>query len=679
VQALLSSGGSMLAGVASGGVYKSSDGGATWKPPAPGNGMVRSETVWGLTEFLPGIVFAATQSGVYRSTDAGSTWTLLSDGITGTVLRVFKDEKAPNIYYAAGHGGVFRTINAGTTWSKINNGSGDNVPDGIVRAMKQLSGIDLTRLYVGTPDGVFAGTTDHSLFPGEVKWRRITKNNEGLGNNTIVWALSNFLTTPGTMLAGTQSNGGYMLTFTPAINTAIPTIANTPPTIGKVLTANEGTWTGTETIEYEYQWQRCTGTLPQTCSDVEDATEKTFVVPPASVGARWRVQVTGKNDFPTFGLNEADSAITAATAIAPGPLPGANATLKAGVNIDDPGSDGQPQPGDVARATGWSFNPIATESTTFQWSVCKAAVCTEVPGAVGLTYTIREADVDGRLCVAVTGRNVHGATTLECGGQTNLIVSEDPKQLTLATLQGSAYVGDTLVSTTGAWKSASTHFVRRWMRCGADGGSCEYIAGASSATYTLTNADLGKRLKTEIKADTNGANLPLAVFVYTPLSAVVTPPPPPPADPQPTPTPQGGEPTPQPTPNPTPQPTPSPTPDTVAPVLGVSAVSSKLKPNTALKLKATLSEGASLSVSYERKVSGRKVGKTCKAGAKKGKKCTTYKKLATVKVAGVGGSSTVTLPKRKLAAGDYRVVVTPVDAAGNKGAAKTVTFKVLKK
>ena len=212
----------MLAGVASGGVYKSSDGGATWKPPAPGNGMVRSETVWSLTEFLPGIVFAATTSGVYRSTDSGSTWTLASDGITGTVLRVFKDEKAPNIYYAAGHDGVFRTINGGLTWSKINAGSGTNVPGGIVRAMKQLSGVDLTRLYVGTPNGVYAGTTDHGPLPGAVKWRKITKNNDGLGNNTIVWALANFITTPGTLLAGTQSNGGYMLTFTPAINTADP-------------------------------------------------------------------------------------------------------------------------------------------------------------------------------------------------------------------------------------------------------------------------------------------------------------------------------------------------------------------------------------------------------------------------------------------------------------------------
>ena len=125
VQAVLTGAGStMIAGVASGGVYKSTDGGATWKPPAPGNGMVRSETVWSLAEFVPGVVFAATQSGMYRSTDFGSTWTLSSDGITGTVLRAFKDEKAPNIYYAAGTDGIFRTINAGITWSKINGASG---------------------------------------------------------------------------------------------------------------------------------------------------------------------------------------------------------------------------------------------------------------------------------------------------------------------------------------------------------------------------------------------------------------------------------------------------------------------------------------------------------------------------------------------------------------------------
>src|SRR5690349_7321647 len=78
--------GQMLAGVASGGVYKSSDGGATWKPPAPDNGMARSETVWSLGSYKDGLIYAASGSGIYVSLNFGSTWTLASDGITGTTL-----------------------------------------------------------------------------------------------------------------------------------------------------------------------------------------------------------------------------------------------------------------------------------------------------------------------------------------------------------------------------------------------------------------------------------------------------------------------------------------------------------------------------------------------------------------------------------------------------------------
>jgi hypothetical protein len=76
--------------------------------------------------------------------------------------------------------------------------------------------------------------------------------------------------------------------------------------------------------------------------------------------------------------------------------------------------------------------------------------------------------------------------------------------------------------------------------------------------------------------------------------------------------------------------------------------------------------------------SGPTKGKTCKAGAKQGRKCTGISKVASYEL-GVGGSSTVALPKKKLAAGDYRAVATQVDAAGNTGAAKTVSFKVLEK
>jgi hypothetical protein len=183
-----------------------------------------------------------------------------------------------------------------------------------------------------------------------------------------------------------------------------------------------------------------------------------------------------------------------------------------------------------------------------------------------------------------------------------------------------------------------------------------------------------------INADSNGPNtFPAGVEVFTNLSDVVTEAPVP-ADPG-----NGGggggggggNGDPQPQPQPSPQPTPQP--DKVAPVLqSLGAVSAKLSPSAQLKLKVNVTEAGTLSVDLQRVRAGRKVGKSCKAGAHKGKKCTVISKIATVKL-GVGGSGIVALPKRKLAAGDYRAVVTPIDAAGNRGAAKTISFKVTKK
>ena len=60
---------------------------------------------------------------------------------------------------------------------------------------------------------------------------------------------------------------------------------------GSTLSASRGAWTGTEPIDYGYQWQRCTSA----CVNVPGATDATYRVTTADAGAKLRVVVSAGN------------------------------------------------------------------------------------------------------------------------------------------------------------------------------------------------------------------------------------------------------------------------------------------------------------------------------------------------------------------------------------------------
>src|SRR6185436_14207852 len=92
----------------------------------------------------------------------------------------------------------------------------------------------------------------------------------------------------------------------PPVNTALPTISGTT-TDGQTLTAANGTWTGTPTITYSYQWRRCNGS-GNGCSDIAGATAGTYVLTGSDFGSTIRVVVTGTN---AYGNSSATSTQTA--------------------------------------------------------------------------------------------------------------------------------------------------------------------------------------------------------------------------------------------------------------------------------------------------------------------------------------------------------------------------------
>jgi hypothetical protein len=491
-----------------------------------------------------------------------------------------------------------------------------------------------------------------------------------------MWAISSFTLPPGTLLAGTQSNGGYALTFEPALNDQAPVILGTLQ-VGAQLLALPGTWSGTPKIDFDYQWQRCQ-TAVGSCLDLSGADGQAYTPVNGDQGKYLRVVVTGSNDFPSFGpINKASSAISSVVGAEPGPLPGDVQQSAPSIGADPPANPSLPEVGDTLHAQNWLFNPLATVSTSFQWLRCDefGFNCQDIPGANFVTYKLLTADGEHRLRVRVTGRNVFGSATLPDSGPSNTIIPAPATNTSPPTLTGVANVGSSLIGGVGGWASPKTSFERQWELCGADGSSCSPVSGQTSPTYIPTAGDRGMRVRLRVRADVNEPfKLPLAVEVYSPLSDVITDPP---SAPGPSPSsgaaPASGQ----------QSAAPSLTPGgRVLPVAPALPAPSLLK--LGLKsgahgpvLSYALSGPGALTIVLQRRTTGRRSGKRCVAGKARGRRCTIYRTVKTIVRRGLpAGAGKLTIPTRGLKAGRYRAIVTPSDAAGRKGAARRLAFKV---
>jgi photosystem II stability/assembly factor-like uncharacterized protein len=97
-------------------VYRSHDGGVTWKPLA-------SETqAFAMAPSRPERLYVERWGLIRRSDDSGRTWQMLAHvGSTAAVLVV--DPKDPDVVYFSGIGrGILRSLDGGVTWEQLENG-----------------------------------------------------------------------------------------------------------------------------------------------------------------------------------------------------------------------------------------------------------------------------------------------------------------------------------------------------------------------------------------------------------------------------------------------------------------------------------------------------------------------------------------------------------------------------
>ena len=125
-------------GAASGGLFRTTDSGATWTPIADGKIPVGSMGAIAVADSDPNVIYVGTGSdgvrsnvstgrGVYKTTDAGATWTFVGLYNAGQIGAVRIHPTNPNIVWVAAGGdafkanserGIFKTTDGGATWKK---------------------------------------------------------------------------------------------------------------------------------------------------------------------------------------------------------------------------------------------------------------------------------------------------------------------------------------------------------------------------------------------------------------------------------------------------------------------------------------------------------------------------------------------------------------------------------
>jgi photosystem II stability/assembly factor-like uncharacterized protein len=188
----------VYAGLASGGVWKTTNGGITWEPVFDGEGV---STIGDVTIAPPdpSIVWVGTGepnnrqssswgNGVYKSTDAGKTWTNMGLKDSHHIGRIVIHSMNPDVVYVAALGhlwgpnkerGVYKTADGGKTWTQSLFLSEDT---GVVDIAMDPQSPDT--LYAaayerrrtaygfngGGPEGAVYKTTD-----GGATWKKLTK------------------------------------------------------------------------------------------------------------------------------------------------------------------------------------------------------------------------------------------------------------------------------------------------------------------------------------------------------------------------------------------------------------------------------------------------------------------------------------------------------------------------
>jgi hypothetical protein len=146
-----------------------------------------------------------------------------------------------------------------------------------------------------------------------------------------------------------------------------------------------------------------------------------------------------------------------------------------------------------------------TISYAFQWQRCNpnSTACADIIGATNQTYTVGSADVSNTIRAMISATDTTG--TAQQASATSATVTAAPSlapaNTAPVTITGTPSNGQTITAGNGTWSGAAPiTYTYTWQLCDSTGGACQPIAGATTQTYLLTTATVGKTLRVQVTA-----------------------------------------------------------------------------------------------------------------------------------------------------------------------------------
>jgi hypothetical protein len=432
-------------------VWTSQDAAAvnSWYSVAYGNGLFVA-------------VSGGTGSGnrVMTSTD-GENWTASVSAPDNTWRSVVYGA-GRFVAVASGSGDKVMTSPNGLTWTSQSSAA-DNEWYGVTYGAGLFAAVAQTgssnRIMV-SPDGV---SWTSRLSPADSAWENVVYH------DGIFVAVASSGTGNRVMTSGDLGQ---------PVNAAVPVISGTRA-VGKTLTATPGTWTGTPTPTYSYQWKSCDSAVGGTCVDV-GTNSPSYALQAGDYLRYIEVEVTATNSV------RPETAGSARTGAIAGSTP---------VNTALPAVSGTAYPGNALTVSDGTWTGVPTPVLTYQWQESDGigGPWTDITGATTNSYTVLPADLGIYLRAQVTGSNTAGASTADAAGVYVALVP--PSVVTAASISGPAHPGQALTGDRGVWAGDNPTFSYQWQASDFGTGPWTDISGATQVDYTVRSADAERYLR----------------------------------------------------------------------------------------------------------------------------------------------------------------------------------------